>query len=152
MEIESTKSNIISLAAVHEHRAELNAKRKSMLEKVPEIGDYKEFPKGYIEADDLAYLTAYTDCEFAWLSGKKQDILFHGEKYRCSFDKELSDDLEARKYELYMHSHPDEDEPVPSIADRDVLVRINQTSSKIISSTTRRVIDFTSNQCLDYLL
>lgn len=152
MEIESTKSNIISLAAVHEHRAELNAKRRSILDKIPEIGNYKEFSKEHIEADDLAYLTAYTDCEFAWLKGKHHDILFHGEKYRCSFDKDLSDDLESHKYELYMHSHPDEDDPVPSIADRDVLIRIKQTNSKIISSTTRRIVEFTSNQCLDYLL
>lgn len=150
--VESTKSSIRSLAEVKAHTHGLNAKRSSILNKIPNIGDYVEFEKDYIEESDLAYLTAWTDNEFAWLTGKNHDLLYHGEKYHCCFDENLTEALLSKKYSIYMHSHPDEDNPVPSKADRNVLIQIGQKTSKIISATTKRVIEYSSNSFLDYLL
>ena len=152
IKIESTQSKIVSLKKVHEKKANLNAHRSGLLEKIPNIGDYGIFPKGHIDLEDLAFLTAATDCEFAWLSGKRDDILFHGERYRCSFDHKISEYLKTRKYSLYAHSHPDEDNPEPSVADRTTLEIIEQDQSMIISATTLRVTKYSNNQCLDYLL
>ena len=152
IEIESTQSKIISLKSIHEGKADLNSHRKALLEKVSETGDYERYPKGHVTIEDLAYLTAYSDCEFALLAGKNEDILFHGEKYSCKFNDELSEYLKSHKYTLFAHSHPDEDEPEPSIADRNTLTIIKQDSSQIISATTLRITRFSNNQCLDYLL
>ncbi len=150
--IESTKSKITALKKVHDKKAKLNKHRCGLLNRVPNDGDYEFFAKGHVTIEDLAYLTACTGCEFALLKGKKNDVLFHGGKYNCSFDKVLSDSLKSHKYKLYAHSHPDEDNPVPSVADRNTLEAIGQDHSLIISATTLRITRYSNNQCLDYLL
>ena len=122
------------------------------MKRIPNTGDYDKFEKGHVTEEDLAYLTASTGCEFALLKGKRNDILFHGEANECSFDKTVSEYLRSHKYKLYCHSHPYEDIPVPSIADRVTLDDIGQENSLIISATTLRVTKYSNNQCLDYLL
>ena len=150
--IKSKQSKIVALDSIRRNRAKLNSHRMELLKKVPNSSDYAYFPKNHIKEEDLAFLTAYTYCEFAWLIGKTDDILFHGEKYCCSFNEELSLLLKSKKYELYSHSHPDEDNPEPSIADRNTLTIIKQEQSRIISATTLRVTNYSNNKCLDYLL
>lgn len=152
MKIESTQSKIVSLKSIHDRKADLNSHRRMLLDKVSQIGEYSFFMKGHVTVEDLAYLTAYSGCEFALLTGKSDDILFHGDKYSCQFDAFISELLKKHKYSLYAHSHPDEDEPEPSIADRNTLSIIKQDSSQIISATTLRITKFSYNQCLDYLL
>ena len=152
LSIESTKSKITALKKVHEKKAELNKHRSGLLKRIPNIGEYEIFEKGHVTLEDLAYLTAFTDCEFALLKGKKNDILFHGERNKCCFDTNISEYLRSHKYKLYAHSHPYEDNPVPSVADRTTLEDIGQESSLIISATTFRTTKYSNNQCLDYLL
>ena len=73
----------ISLQAVRSGKAGLDAHRQSMLNRVPEIGDWASFKYEFIMLKDLAYLTAKTGDEFALLRGKKEDILFHGDPISC---------------------------------------------------------------------
>lgn len=77
--------------AIHSKDAKLNKTKQAMLDRILDVGDYEKFRKNHVSIEDLAYLTAATDCEFALLEGKTDDILYHGEKYRCCFDETLSD-------------------------------------------------------------
>jgi len=80
VQLDSSKSTQTSLQAIREGNAGLNAHRQTMLDRVPEIGDFASFRYESLELIDLAYLTARTGHEFAILRGKDVDILFHGEK------------------------------------------------------------------------
>lgn len=100
---------------------------------------------------DLAYLTAKTGHEFAILRGKNEDVLFHGENSRCTFDDNLVEDLLNNRLSIYGHSHPGEDTPVPSPQDRETLKQIGQSSSKLISGRTGIEITFTTNVFDDFL-
>nr|WP_300824876.1 hypothetical protein [uncultured Schaedlerella sp.] len=56
--LSSTRSMQISLQAVRSGKAGLDAHRQSMLNRVPEIGDWASFKYEFIMLKDLAYLTA----------------------------------------------------------------------------------------------
>lgn len=101
--------------------------------------------------NDLAYLTAKTGHEFAILRGKSEDILFHGEHLRCTFDDILVEMLLNKHISIYGHSHPGEDIPVPSPQDRQTLKQIGQLSSKMISGRTGIEIQFTADLFDDIL-
>lgn len=77
--LSSTRSMQTSLQAIRSGKAGLDGHRQSMLNRVPEIGDWASFKYEFIMLKDLAYLTAKTGDEFALLRGKKEDILFHGD-------------------------------------------------------------------------
>lgn len=94
---------------------------------------------------DLAYLTAQTGHEFAILRGKHEDVLFHGTATRCEFPDELIDWLFAGKVQIFGHSHPGEEFPVPSPQDRATLARIGQQESRLISGMTGLEITFTTD-------
>lgn len=95
---------------------------------------------------DIAFLTAKTGDEFAILVGKKEDILFHGNKYHCLFDGAISEMLMKGQFELYGHSHPMEMFPVPSDDDIETLKKIGQKKSHLISSVTGREIEFNNHK------
>lgn len=91
--LSSTKSMQVSLHAIRMGMAGLDGHRRSMLNKVLDVGDWASFKAGTINLKDLAYLTAKTGDEFALLRGKKEDVLFHGDSGRCMFDGVLSEIL-----------------------------------------------------------
>ena len=76
---------------------------------------------------------------------QKEDVLFHGGKTNCKFTGIIYDMLIEHKLALIGHSHPGEDDPVPSSDDRAVLRLIDQRSSFIISGQTGRITEFTGN-------
>ena len=116
-----------------------------MLIRIPDTGDWASFKHESLELKDLAYLTAKTGDEFAILRSKKEDVLFHGGKTNCKFTGIIYDMLIEHKLVLIGHSHPGEDDPVPSSDDRAVLRLIDQRSSFIISGQTGRITEFTGN-------
>lgn len=122
-----------------------------MLNRVPEHGDWAKFPRDHLEMKDLAYLTAKTNDEFAILRGKSEDILFHGESSRCTFDDVLVEMLLAKRLSIFGHSHPGEDPPIPSQQDRDTLKQIGQSSSQLVSGRTGAIITFTVDMFNDLL-
>ena len=136
MELSSRESTRISLEAIHNGKASLSARRKSILARAPETGDWAKIRKGYLQIRDLAYLTAYTDHEFAILSGKHFDILFHGERLKCRFDETIEEMLLSGKLEILAHSHPGPSIPIPSPDDRIALKKIGQKESVVISATS----------------
>lgn len=144
--LSSSHSLAVSLQAIATQKANLSTKRIQMLNRTPEPGDWANFPANSIEIKDLAFLSAYTGHEYALMRGKKHDILFHGTHYKCNFDDELYDLLVSGKLRLIAHSHPDEEQIIPSNDDRDFLRTIRQESSVIISWKTGRVASFTSNR------
>ena len=151
IELESTQSMRVSLAAIRNGNGGLDARRSSILERVSEPGKWASFPLNYLEMKDLAYLTAKTGHEFAILRGKNEDILFHGENIRCHFGNELVEMLLAKKVVIYGHSHPGEELPVPSPQDRVALERVGQYSSKLISGRTGTEITFTKDLFDDFI-
>ena len=106
IQLDSSKSTQTSLQAIREGNADLNAHRQSMLNRVPDIGNFASFKYDSLEIMDLAYLTAMTGHEFALLRGKDVDILFHGETRHCQFVEALADMLMAHKLTIVGHSHP----------------------------------------------
>ena len=143
--ISSSASTKISLEAIRVGKAGLDAHRLIMLIRIPDTGDWASFKHESLELKDLAYLTAKTGDEFAILRSKKEDVLFHGGKTNCKFTGIIYDMLIEHKLALIGHSHPGEDDPVPSSDDRAVLRLIDQRSSFIISGQTGRITEFTGN-------
>lgn len=135
----------VSLDSIRHGGGGLDARRASMLNRVPGPWDWAKFPYGHLEMRDLAYLTAKTGHEFAILRGKNTDILFHGTALRCTFDDVLVDLLLSKRLMIYGHSHPGEIEPVPSKEDRNTLMEIGQRSSRLISGMSGMEIEFTDD-------
>ena len=142
IQLDSSKSMQTSLQAIREGNAGLNAHRQSMLNRVPDIGDFASFGFESLELTDLAYLTAMTGHEFAILRGKDVDILLHGQRMHCQFVEALADMLMAHKLYILGHSHPGEDDPVPSRGDREALKKIGQKRSVIVSGRTGKMREF----------
>lgn len=143
--LSSTKSIEISLEQVRKGKAGLNKHREAILARVPGSGNWAFFPKGSISMKDIAFLTAKTGDEFAILTGKKEDILFHGVRNHCIFTDELSNLLIRGQYKIYGHSHPGERFPMASQDDRKTLKLIGQKKSRLISAVTGREIEFTDS-------
>ena len=139
--LSSTHSMKISLEAVRNGKAGLDAHRQRMLDRAPENGDWAKFQRDTVELKDLAYLTAKVGDEFTLLRGKHEDILFHGDNQSCRLDV-FENELKNRKYVIVGHSHPGEDDPKPSDKDRNVLKLIGQDRSSIVSGRTGKIIDF----------
>ena len=137
--LDSSRSTQISLEAIREGDAGLNSHRQVMLSRVPEVGDFASYQHKSLELIDLAYLSAKTGHEFAILRGKENDILFHGEPTHCEFLGDLGMLLKAHKLELIGHSHPGENEPIPSMADREALRQIGQKRSAVVSGRTGKI-------------
>lgn len=143
----SEESTRISLESVREQRDGLNKHRQSLLDRVPERETFASFRVNSIEDKDLAYLSASTGDEFALLRGKNEDILYHGTRYHCHIEKSdvLMSLLKSHKVRLETHTHPDRERIIPSSDDRDFIKSIGQKSSKIVSSYTGKVIEFSDN-------
>lgn len=148
--LDSLRSTQISLESIREGNAGLNAHRQTMLDRVPEIGDSAIFKCESLELIDLAYLTAKTGHEFAILRGKDMDILFHGDSTHCELQETLVDMMLAHKLRIIGHSHPGEDDPIPSPADRIALRTIGQKKSIVISGRTGREKEFGQSPFEDY--
>lgn len=142
--LSSSHSTEVSLMSVRERKAGLDARRKSLLEKIPEQRQWVIIERESLEMMDLAYLTAATGHEFAILRGKHEDILYHGTSISCPFeeDDDLKLALYGHKYEIFGHSHPGEPYPIASGDDKWVLRKLGQKSSKLISGMTGACIDF----------
>jgi hypothetical protein len=136
-----------SLQSIREQRDGLNKHRQSLLERVPERETFASFRVNSIEDRDLAYLSASTGDEFALLRGKNEDILYHGTQYHCHIEKSdiLMALLESHKVRLETHTHPDREQIIPSSDDRNFIASIGQKGSKIVSSYTGQIIEFTAN-------
>lgn len=145
MELLSTQSMRTSLIFIHSGDGGLDAHRQSMLNRAPNPGDWARFSSDHLTMKDLAYLTAKTGHEFAILRGKNEDILFHGEACRCSFDDILAEKLYNKRLFIYGHSHPGEETPIPSRQDRETLKKIGQSESKLISGRSGVEITFTTD-------
>ena len=150
--LESSHSTQVSLEAIRIGKAGLTTRRQAMLEQVPETGDSAEFKYGSLELIDLAYLTAKTGHEFAILRGKDKDILFHGDSIHCEFPKSLVNIMMDHKVEILGHSHPGEDDPIPSQGDRQALKRIGQARSAVVSGRTGRMKEYGQSLFEDFAL
>lgn len=145
IELQSAQSMKISLESIRRGEGGLDEHRASMLRRVPNIGNWANFPREHLTMKDLAYLTAKTGHEFAILRGKHEDILFHGASQRCTFRDTLEELLLSKRLVLFGHSHPGEVVPVASKEDRDVLKMIGQKTSRLISGLSGTEIEFGDN-------
>lgn len=144
--LSSAKSMRVSLENVKLGKFGLTKHRIELLNRVPRTNDWAKFQKDTISMKDIAFLTATTGDEFAILKGKKEDILFHGSKYHCSFEGILYEMLIKRQLTIYGHSHPGELIPIPSRDDRNTLKKIKQKKSHLISAVTGKEVEFFDNE------
>ena len=144
--VSSAKSDKVSLEAIRNGDAGLNAHRQMLLDRVPKVSDWASFKRESIEIKDLAYLSAKTKHEFALLRGKKEDILFHGSSTKCSFESVLGQLLLEHKLELVCHSHPGELMPVASEDDMKALKQIGQKTSVVISGITGQITTYSADR------
>lgn len=147
----SEESMRISLESLRKGYDGLNRHRQSLLSRVPERDTYASFPLNAIEYKDLAYLSAETGDEFALLRGKHEDVLYHGTQLHCHIEDSdtLMALLQTHKLRLEIHSHPDFGKIAPSSGDRNFLKAIGQKKSKIISSYTGKILEFSDNEFED---
>lgn len=146
IELQSAQSMRVSLESIRYGEGGLDEHRTSMLNRVPNVGDWARFPYEHLSMKDLAYLTAKTGHEFAILRGKREDILFHGSERRCTFDDVLVDLLRSKRLMIYGHSHPGEEFPIASFSDRETLRIIRQHQSRIISGLSGRETVFSADE------
>lgn len=140
--LSSAHSMEISLQSIRRGQGGLDEHRLSMLNRVPQSGDWASFPREHLTMKDLAYLTAKTGHEFAILRGKSEDVLFHGGPMRCEFSGDLYERLISKQLSIYGHSHPGEEIPIPSPGDRATLRKIGQSKSRIISGLNGHEAEF----------
>ena len=140
--VASAHSTQVALHNIRIGEAGLNPHRQSLLNRVPEIGDWAALRRDSIEIRDLAYLSAKTGHEFALLRGKNNDVLFHGTNRQCMFREPLTDLLVNRKFILVAHAHPGEEIPIPSNEDREALKYFGQHRSVVISGLTGITTDY----------
>lgn len=145
IELQSAQSMRVSLELIRHGEGGLDEHRASMLRRVPDVGDWANFPCEHLKMKDLAYLTAKTGHEFAILRGKHTDILFHGSERSCTFDDTLAELLLSKQFRLYGHSHPGEIDPVASPEDREVLRIIGQKTSRLIAAMSGMEIQFSDD-------
>lgn len=140
----SENSTMISLDYLKRGIAGLNEHRKSLYSRVPETYDWAKYTHESITLEDLAYLSAYCDHEFALLRGKNEDILYHGDHRTCPIEKDgtLRYLLENKKIKLVAHTHNDINKIIPSDGDRNFLKQFDQDSSIIVSYVTGKSIQF----------
>lgn len=74
--LSSSESIKTSLAAIRNGEAGLNSHRKSLLDRVPNTGDWSAFRKNSITNKDIAYLSAATRDEFALLRARSEIFYF----------------------------------------------------------------------------
>lgn len=142
IELQSGQSMRVSLETIRRGGGGLDEHRASMLRRVPDVGNWANFPREHLTTKDLAYLTAKTGHEFAILRGKHEDILFHGASRSCSFCDTLEEMLLSKRLILFGHSHPGEVMPVAFKEDRDVLRMIGQKTSRLISGLSGTEVEF----------
>ena len=70
IELQSAQSMRVSLESIRCGEGGLDEHRAAMLRRVPDVGDWANFPYEHLTMKDLAYLTAKTGHEFAILRGK----------------------------------------------------------------------------------
>ena len=140
----STESYKKSLQLIREKKAGLDQHRINILNRVPNTGDWANFPNNSITIRDLAYISAFTEHEFALFRGK-EDYVLHGEALRCNITDELFSLVKEKHLKLVAHSHPDHDIIIPSLDDRKFLKLIGQKNSVIISFITGQEVTYGSN-------
>lgn len=140
----SSSSRRVSLEAIRYGKHNLDAKRQSLLDRIPASGMWTKVESGSLKMIDLAYLTAGTGHEFALLQSKKFDILYHGTATDCDVlsDYELQECFLNKKLKIIGHSHSGEMFPEPSINDRKFLWFIEQKESLVISAMTGICISY----------
>lgn len=145
LSINSDKSRETSLEYISNGKAGLDAHRQSILSHIPNQGMYERFDKNMITDNDMMYISAYTNDEFALFRSKNEDILIHGGPYVTEIPTTIYTEIMSGKYEFISHTHVDTGDLVPSKEDRIFLKELNQKKSKIISARTGKIIWYTSN-------
>ena len=126
--LSSSASTRVSLKAVYDGEAGLSEKRKQLLMRVPNPGDW---------------------AEFALLRGKKADVLFHGTNYHCNITNDMIELLKEGKLYLVAHTHPDHGKIKPSADDYKFLRQIGQKKSLIVSYITGEEHEFSDDRYSD---
>ena len=121
-----------SLKQIAEGKAGLSKRRKNILARIQNTGEYHRYKREEISTRDLAYLSAATGHEFALFRSKREDILIRGNSRACDIVGELGEEILNKHYKWVAHSHVDGGFLTASLADRETLRKLGQKSSIIV--------------------
>ena len=121
-----------SLKQIAEGKAGLSKRRKNILARIQNTGEYHRYKREEISTRDLAYLSAATGHEFALFRSKREDILIRGNSRACDIAGELGEEILNKHYKWVAHSHVDGGFLTASLADRETLRKLGQKSSIIV--------------------
>ncbi|MBR4345251.1 MAG: hypothetical protein IKP88_21520 [Lachnospiraceae bacterium] len=143
----SANSLRIALEYINKGNAGLNEHRTNLLNRVPNQYEWVRLARNMISLEDLAFLSASTDDEFALFRGKNEDILYHGDHMTCPIEKDetLMILCKEHKVKLIAHTHNDIERIVPSQGDKRFLRAIGQKESIIVSYITGKILKYTSD-------
>lgn len=143
----SANSMRVALEFLNRGKSGLNRHCQNLLSRVPESYEWARLQRDSVSFEDLAYLSAATDDEFALLRGRSEDIIYHGDHMTCPIDKDetLMFLCKSHKVRLEAHTHNDVGQIVPSLGDKNFLREIGQKESVIISYVTGKTFTFTSD-------
>ena len=114
---------------------------KKSLAKLPKEGNYIYGAKGSFPIKDVSIMSKETGVEFARVSIGNKEILIRGNKEGTTIPDSILSKMKKGKGTFDFHSHPYDNDSVPSEADYQVMATIykatGQKSSKIVTPNGR---------------
>ena len=116
---------------------------KQTLSKLKKTGDTVSGPKGSFSMKDVSIMSKETGVEFAHVTIGDKTYLIRGDKGGANIPPKILNKLTKHGGTLDFHSHPYDNDCVPSRADRKMLSRLKkiagQTTSQIVTPNGRTV-------------
>jgi len=115
---------------------------RAMIAKLPNKGDYIQGSKDDFSIQDVSVMSKETGVEFAKVTIGNKSYLIRGDRRGADIPDELLKKMKPHNSSFDFHSHPHNDDLVPSQADIDAFKDIKrvtgQKSSMIISPNGRK--------------
>jgi hypothetical protein len=115
---------------------------RAMIEKLPNTGDYIVGSADDFNIQDVSIMSKETGVEFAKVTIGNKSYLIRGRQRGADIPKELIDKMSPHNSSFDFHSHPYDDDLIPSPEDIDAFIdikrRTGQRSSMIVSPNGRK--------------
>ena len=117
---------------------------KELLGKLPHKGDYVTGNKNDFNMSDVSLLSKEAKVEFAKVTIGNKTYLIRGDERGTTIPKSILNKMEKESGRLEFHSHPHNDDCVPSAADRKLIGRLSritgQKTSTIVTPNGRTAV------------
>lgn len=115
-----------------------------MLKKLQNKGDYISDSAGSFSMEDISIMSKQTGVEFACVTIDNVAYLIRGDNRGTVIPSELINLIKEKSGSLDFHSHPHNDDCIPSLSDRTLMGQLEkitgQTTSKIVTPNGKTTI------------